>query len=468
MPSAPRTSLVESAVTPVSMVYLPNESRIWGNIRVIAWNNLEFFQLCEKMAGIVETRGFLTPVFVLNDPAAIADVLVNSPNSFVKPYALRKLRVLFGKGLLTSDGAEWKHNRHLLQPAFSAEHLPGFVEIVQKNTREMLASWRDGEERDLYHDMVELCMKNVTQALFGVYDDELADVTRELAALCHQLVKVVFSYQGLLPFLPPKLGRELRRQIGRLDAYLDRLIEQRSKEPPRDDFLGIMLSGGGHHAPGVRPMSRQAIRDEAITILLAGHETTASGLVWCLYLLANHPQCAEVLAAELEPLQGEVPSLRDLDRLPLLRAILDESLRLYPPTHRIGRTVKTPVMVGGHLLPKGAEVLMPQWSVHRSSRWYDRPGNFLPERWTPEFRRSLPRFAYFPFSGGPHSCVGGSLAWSESVVILGGMVQQFQFTPCDKKELEPVCGLTLLPGGGCYRVRVERRGRDSSSSSVAR
>jgi cytochrome P450 len=268
-------------------------------------------------------------------------------------------------------------------------------------------------------------------------------------------VKFVFSYKGLLPFLPPgALRRDLKQQVSAIGSYLDRLIDQRSKEPPRNDFLGILLSGGGRHAQ----LSRQAIRDETITILLAGHETTASALVWCLYLLATHPEASNSLAAELASnLQGEPPSLRDLDRAPLLRATLDESLRLYPPTHRIGRTVKTPVMVGGHLLPKGAEVLIPQWSVHRSDHWYKRPGNFLPERWTPEFRRSLPRFAYFPFSGGPHSCVGGNLAYSEAAVILGGMLQKFKFTPCDKAPLEPVGGLTLLPGGGHFRARIEQR-----------
>jgi cytochrome P450 len=156
-------------------------------------------------------------------------------------------------------------------------------------------------------------------------------------------------------------------------------------------------------------------------------------------------------------LHGEPPSLLDLEKLPLLRGTLDESLRLYPPTHRIGRTVKSPVTVGGNLLPKGAEVLLPQWSVHRSSRLYERPGQFVPARWTTEFRHSLPRFAYFPFSGGPHACVGGNLAWSEAAVILGILAQRFRFTPCDKGELQPKGGLTLLPGGGTFRVKVEKR-----------
>lgn len=457
MSSATSTGPSESTSTPVSLVYLPNESRILGNIRVIAWNNLEFFQLCEKMGGMVETRGFLTPVYVLHDPAAIADVLVNSPNSFVKPYVLRRLKVLFGDGLLTSDGAAWKHNRHLVQPAFSAELLPDFLKTVQQNTQEMVSSWRDGEERDIYSDVAELCMKNVAQSLLGVYDDELEEVTRGLAETCHKLVKVVLGPRGLLPFLlPGQLKRNLKKQVKDLSAYLDRVIKQRSKEPPRNDFLGILLTP--RKGPDQPRLGRQAIRDEVITLLLAGHETTASALVWCLYLLATHPERADSLALELaSQLHGEAPSMRDFERLPLLRSSLDESLRLYPPTHRIGRTVKTPVMVGGHLLKKGAEVLIPQWSVHRSSRWYERPGHFLPERWTPEFRRSLPRFAYFPFSGGPHSCVGGNLAYSEAAVILGVLAQRFRFTPCDKEPLKPVGGLTLLPGGGHFPARVEKR-----------
>ena len=447
---------MESNSTPVDLVYLPNESRIWGNIRVIAWNNLEFFQLCEKMGGMVETRGFLTPVYVLHDPAAIADVLVNFPNHFVKPYVLRRLKVLFGNGLLTSDGAAWKQNRHLVQPAFSAELLPDFIKIVQQNTQNMVSSWRNGEERDIYSDVAELCMKNVAQSLLGVYDSELEEVTRGLADTCHRLVKVVLGPRGLLPFLlPGQLKWNLRKQVKHLSSYLDRVIDKRSKEPPHHDFLGVLLSPRQGNHPR---LGREAIRDEVITLLLAGHETTASALVWCLYLLATHPEYSDALAAELAlQLQGEPPAARDFERLPLLRASLDESLRLYPPTHRIGRTVQTPVMVGGHLLKKGAEVLIPQWSVHRSSRWYERPGHFLPQRWTPEFRRSLPRFAYFPFSGGPHSCVGGNLAYSEAAVILGVLAQRFRFKPSDKAPLAPVGGLTLLPGGGHFRARIEHR-----------
>ncbi len=269
----------------------------------------------------------------------------------------------------------------------------------------MTSSWLIGDLRDLYPDLIDLCMKNITQTMFGVYDEELGGIVRALAATCHELVHSVFDVIRPWPFrFPNRLKRQVEKELSDLDRYLGRLIDERSKEPPRDDFLGLLLSGyKGHHAP----LSRRAVLDESATLLLAGHETTASALVWSLYLLAQHPQHADALAADLAAhLSGEAPSYGDLDSLELLRATLDETLRLYPATHRIARTVKTPVVIGGHLLSTGADVVMPQWAVHRSARWYQEPEAFKPGRWTPAFRKSLPRFAYFPFSGGARTCVG--------------------------------------------------------------
>jgi cytochrome P450 len=258
---------------------------------------------------------------------------------------------------------------------------------------------------------------------------------------------------------PSRLKRDLKRALRDLDDYLGRLIDERRHEPPRDDFLGLLMSGGGGHHP---PLSRQAMLDESVTMLLAGHETAATALVWCLYLLARHPDQADALAADLAAhLHGEAPTVDDLDGLVSLRATLDETLRLYPPTHRIGRTVKEPVVVGGHRLPVGADVLLSQWAVHRSARWYVQPEVFLPSRWTPAFRHALPKFAYFPFSGGPRACVGSHFVWFESAVILGVLAQRFRFSrPDDSPPLMPYEGLTLTPAGGQLRLRIERRDRE--------
>jgi cytochrome P450 len=465
-----------ASTTPVSLARYPQESWLLGSASAVARNGLEFFERCEQTAGIVRTRFLVKRVYVVTEPTAIADVLVNHPKSFVKPYLLRRMKVLFGNGLLTSSGEHWANYRHLVQPAFGAECMPAFLRLVRESTEEMLSSWcegersdgercdaesRGGEVRDVYPEIVDLCMKNVAQTMFGVYDEEMGSIVRALAATCHDLTHAVLNVGQLLPFhLPRQLKQRLKTELGALNNYLGRLIDERMNdlrrnELPRRDFLGLLLSGGGEHGP---PMNRQAVLDESVTMLLAGHETTASALAWSLYLLARHPKHADALADDLvSHLQGEAPSMSDLEDLNSLRATLDETLRLYPPTHRIGRTVVSPVVVGGHEIPVGADVLVPQWAVHRSARWYDRPLEFLPERWTPGFRRSLPKFAYFPFSGGPRICVGTQLAYSEVAVILGMLAQRFRYSLRDETPLVPYEGLTLLPAGGHLRLKIKRR-----------
>ena len=440
---------------PVSFARYPEESWLLGSARALTKNGLEFFQRCEQTAGIVHTRFVVKPVYVVTDPSAIEDVLCNHHKAFIKPYLLRRMKVLFGSGLLTAEGEQWLHNRHLVQPAFHSERMPGFIEFVRENTETLAASWRDGDVRNVYPDLVDLCLKNLSRTMFGVYDDELEGMVRALAVACQMLVHTIFNSLRPPVLYPGHLKQHLEKALSDLDGYLGRLIDKRRSEPPRDDFLGLLLSGGGGHHP---PLSRQAVLDESVTMLLAGHETAASALVWSLYMLARHPEHADRLAEDLgRHLKGGAPEVEHLDGLGLLRSTLDETLRLYPPTHRIGRTVASPVVVGGHELAVGADVLLPQWAVHRSARWYDRPLEFLPDRWTDEFRHSLPHFAYFPFSGGPRACVGSHFVWFESAMILGVLAQRFRFTMTDPAPLVPYEGLTLLPSGGKLELKIEVR-----------
>jgi cytochrome P450 len=441
-----------SEANAVSFARYPNETLIFGSSKVHTHNGLAFYQACERIAGIVQTRFLWKRAYIITDPAAIQDVLVNSPRKFIKPYTLRRLKILFGDGLLTSDGEVWTRHRRLLQPAFSSERMPAFMDAVRENTEEMLASWRDGEVRNVYPELIDLCMKNVTQTMFGVYDEELGTIVRGLATTCHQLVKGVFDVIKPRPFtFRRELTQKAEKQLGDLGRYIQRLIDRRVSEPPREDFLGLLLTADP-------PLSWQAILDECVTMLLAGHETTASAMVWCIYLLGRHPYDAERLAHELEDeLGGEAPSQEKLDSLDRLRATLDEVLRLYPPTHRIARTITEPVRIGGHSLRTGADVVIPQWAVHRSPRWYSEPESFVPTRWTSSFRKSLPRFAYFPFSGGVRTCVGTQLAWCESAVILAMLAQRFRLSLVESTPLVPCEGLTLLPGTTGLRVRIEKR-----------
>ena len=455
---APLTSHSSPGIA--SFAEYPHESWLFGSARSVARNALDFFERCERMAGIVKTRFLTKRVYVVTDPTAIADVLVNHPKCFIKPFVLRRMKVLFGEGLLTASGEHWANHRRLIQPSVGSDCLRGFLRSVRESTEEMLSTWQDGDVRDVYPEIADLCMKNVARTMFGQYDEELGSIVRALAATCHDLTHAVLNVRPPLPFhLSRHLKRRLRNELEALGDYLGHLIDERRNEPPRNDFLGLLLSGDGD-----APLNRQAVLDESVTMLLAGHETTASALVWSLYLLARHPEKADVLAVDLESqLHGNAPSMNDIEELTSLRATLDETLRLYPPTHRIGRTAISPVVVGGHPIPVGADVLLPQWAVHRSERWYTRPLEFLPERWTPAFRRSLPKFAYFPFSGGARICVGTQLAYSEVAVILAMLVQRFEYSLYDQKELEPYEGLTLLPAAGHLRLRLKRR-----SSSATR
>ena len=452
---------------PSDSVYLkrfPEETLLLGSAKAYVRNGLEFYRRCERIAGIVQTRFLWKQAYIITEPSAIGDVLVNHHSAFIKPYVLRRLKVLFGDGLLTSDGDIWKRHRRMVQPAFSSDRMTGFIDVVCKNAEAMAASWCDGEVRDVYPDLIDLCMKNVVQTMFGESDEELGNIVRELAAMSHRLVHAVFDVIRPLPFrFPRQLRRQVEKHLDALNRYLGRLIDQRAAEPPRDDFLGLLLSGTDSYPP----LSRQEILDESVTLLLAGHETTASALVWSLYLLARHPQEAKALAEDLAPdLHDEVPLYDELDSLPSLRAALDESLRLYPPTHRIARTITTPVLIGGHILPAGADVILPQWAVHRSPRWYDEPESYLPSRWTTAFRKALPKFAYFPFSGGARICVGAQLAWCESAVILALLVQRFRFSLVDAAPLVPYEGLTMLPASGELRVRLDRRKRAYASPNL--
>jgi cytochrome P450 len=455
MASSTTDQLRTISTASVSFGRYPDETFLFGGAKAFTQSGLAFYERCEQIAGIVRTRFLWKTVYIVTAPSAIADVLVNNPKNFSKPYVLRRLKVLFGDGLLTADGNPWSRHRVRLQPAFSSDRLSKFIDIVCNNTEQMLTAWRDEDVRDVYPELIDLCMKNMAQTMFGIYDEELGTIVRNLAATCHELVRAVFDVVRPRPFrFPNPLRSKVKEQVGQLDRWLGRLIAERSCQPPRDDVLGLMLGSGPYHPP----FTRQEILDECVTMLLAGHETTASVLVWALYLLAQHFDVSELLAlglsdaVEIEAVPQVAPSASDM-----LRAVLDETLRLYPATHRIGRSVVKPVTVGGHELPAGADVLIPQWAVHRSSRWYRQPGTFLPSRWTPSFRQSLPKFAYFPFSGGLHTCVGAQLAWSECAAILSAILRQFRFSLCSPVPLQPREGLTLLPGEGRLRLKLQRR-----------
>jgi cytochrome P450 len=244
--------------------------------------------------------------------------------------------------------------------------------------------------------------------------------------------------------LPTSYSRRFREAIGELDAFVAALLERRRRQRRDGDFLSLLLSARDDAG---RPIDDRQIRDEIVTMFLAGHETSASSLSWTLNLLARHPNIAEALSAQLD--QG--------DAEPLLDQVIREGLRLYPPAYRISRTTVTRCRIGEHEVAPGTEIMIPQWAIQRSPRYFEAPAEFRPERWTPSFLESLPRFAYFPFGGGPRTCIGSSFAQVEASAVLGAICRRFTLRAPAGFHARPFPGVTLLPEDNLLLLEVRAR-----------
>jgi cytochrome P450 len=446
------------------MSSVPSDSFLGGNARSFGRDGLAFYERCERLGPLVRGRAYVFDFYVVTGPDLIEEILVRKHRRFHKPGLLKGLRMLFGDGLLTADGDLWRHRRRTLQPVFHPRRMEEYTEEIQENVQAELGRWTDGV-RDVHKAVVALCLRNLTRTLFGVEDGALSAEIEELASLCHEVTRAAmsfrFPYYGLLAMFPPLARIPFGARIRRLEESIVERVTALRKRSPRDDFFGRLTTS--KDADGC-PMRGRAIRDELITMLLAGHETAAAAVSWALYLLARHPEVRGRVVAELDAVcEGALPTSGDLENLPRLGDVVVETYRLYPPTHRIGRRVAEPVTIGGVPLDVGAEVLLPQWAVHRSERWYDAPHEFRPDRWTPELQERLPPYAYFPFSGGPRVCIGESLVTHEVALVLGSIVKTFDFELVDAKPIAPTEGLTLVPGDGSLRLRLRRRPRKIAS-----
>jgi cytochrome P450 len=381
---------------------------------------------------------------VVTGPELIEDVLLKKARSFHKPIGLRALRWVFGAGLLTSNGELWKHRRRLVQPVFHPDHHDAYAAELSDRIERRLERIRPGES-DVHEHIVSVCVEQLMSRFFGTAAPELVRAVRQAATACHGATQTLMGHPWYYLF-PSPVERRYSAPLRELEKGLLELFRRRrAAAPERGDFADLLAHGTDHDGC---PMRDVAVRDEAITMILAGHETVAAAVSWALYLLAKHPRVQARLAGELDAeCEGAVPSLDELPRLTVLDQVLKETYRLYPPTHRIGRTAVEPVTLGSYSLPARSELLISQWAVHRSPRHYARPTEFVPERWTDEFVEQLPRFAYFPFSAGPHVCIGQALATIEDSMLIAAFVRKFEIAlPRGwTADPPPAEGLTLLP-----------------------
>ena len=397
------------------------------------------------------------PVFFFAHPDQVRDVLVVRNTSFIKGLALQRTKVVLGEGLLTSEGELHKRQRRLAQPAFHRERIQRYGEVMVEKALRARDRWRDGQEVDVHHEMMRLTLAVVAQTLFDAdVDDEADEIGAALTELMLMFPLLVHPLAPLLLRMPvmPQV-RRFRRALERLDRTIYSIVEERRRaNADRGDLLSMLIlatdvegDGGG--------MSDLQLRDETMTLFLAGHETTANALAWTWYLLARNPEVERELHRELDGvLGGRTPSPTDYPRLPYTEMVLAESMRLRPPAWGIGRFATEDVRIGEWDVPARGLVLVSQWVTHRDPRLWPDPERFDPLRFAPDAKASRPRMAYFPFGAGPRICIGESFAWMEGVLLLATIAQRWQFG-CGE-DVEPQALITLRPKGS-MRMRVRRR-----------
>ena len=402
---------------------------------------------------LVQLRFGRRLVLLAAHPDLVEQVLQAQHRNFAKGYFYRILSPLVGDGLLTSEGDFWLRQRRLAQPAFHRARIAAYAETMLAYADEIMADWRVGTPRDIYEDMTRLTLSVVGKTLFDAdLAHEAAPVGAALGTALRELNGQISGLELLLPgWVPTPSRRRLQAAVRRLDGMVYRLIaERRASGQDRGDLLSALLHA--QDEDGSRMTDRQ-LRDEAMTIVLAGHETTAIALSWTWLLLAQHPDIEARVREEVQRVVGDrPPQVDDVPRLTLLDAVLREAMRLYPPIVGIGRESTTEVELGGYRLPPGTNVFINLWLIQRDPRFFDRPDAFDPDRWLDGRTRDLPRFAYFPFGGGPRLCIGQSFAMMEATLVLARIISQWRLELLPGRSVSMAAALTLRPIGGPVMV----------------
>jgi len=422
-------------------------------------NPLNFLtQLSRDYGDIVHFKIGPQNIVLLNNPEMIKDVLVTQSHKFAKGRGLQLAKRLLGEGLLTSEGEFHRRQRRLAQPAFHRQRIVSYGKVMVECAARMADRWLDGATIDIAPEMSRLTLAIVGKTLF---DADVESEAREIGQALTETIRVwrlsTLPYGELLEKLPLPSTRRFQAARTRLDATIYRFIEEhRAAGVDRGDLLSMLLTAKDAEGDG-GSMTDEQLRDEAMTIFLAGHETTANALTWTWYLLAQHPEAAAILQDELrDVLSGRNPTVEDLPRLSYTEMVLAESMRLFPPAWIIGRRALDDYEVNSYLIPAGSLVLMSQYVMHRDPRYYPDPNRFDPSRWSAEAKAVRPKFSYFPFGGGPRVCLGESFAWMEGVLVMAALAQRWQMQLVPGQRVEPQPLITLRPKFG-MRMLLRRR-----------
>ncbi len=405
-----------------------------------------------RYGDVVRYRLGTMQVFLVVHPDGVNHVLQENHRNYVKSVDYRILKRVLGEGLLTSEGPLWLRQRRLMAPMFHRQRIAEFGATMVESTLKMLDHWSSlasqGITFDVCNEMMHLTLEIVARVLFKVeLAGEMAhEIGRDVTVSNERLGQ--FDLGTLLPWLPTPRNREFRRATRSLDAIVAGIIaDHRRSGQDRGDLLSLLLAARDQDTG--EAMSDQQVRDEALTLILAGHETTANALAWTWYLLSQNPDVERNLHAELaDVLGGRAPAVADLPNLRYTSMVIDESMRLYPPAWSVGRSPVADDEILGFIIPKGSSVMLSQWLTHRHPDFWENPEQFDPDRFSPERSANRPRYAYFPFGGGPRQCIGNVFALTEANLILAAVAQKYRLrmAPGHRVELQPL--VTLRPRYG--------------------
>jgi cytochrome P450 len=378
--------------------------------------------------------------YLISHPDLIKEVLVTQQSSFIKEDSFKRIKNIMGDGLLTSEGAFYLRQRRLVQPAFHRQRIAAYGKIMSDYAADIFSRWHDGEEIGIFQEMNRLTLNIVAKTLFDTNLESDAKEIGEAATTILQAAPFSLDSEENYTLLNEEKVQEAKNN---LDKIIYRLIDERQKSgKDKGDLLSMLMFSN----EGNEKMSNEELRDEAVTILMAGHETVATALTWSWYLLSQNPECQEKLRDELKGvLEDRTPSVEDMPQLEYTKKILTESMRIYPPVWAVIRLAIKDCEIGNTRIPKDSVVLMSQYVLHHDRRFFENPEDFLPDRWTDEMQKNLPQFAYFPFGGGIRRCIGEQFAWMEGILLIASIAQkwQFQLVPNQTVQFEPL--ITLRP-----------------------
>ena len=441
----------------------PKPKFLIGNVPLASSDPLSIFSTWAREFGdIFYYRAGWLHVYFLNHPDLIEEVLVRNYKNFLKDRVIRNSRWFFGQGLLTNEGDSWLRQRRLSQPAFHRERVASYAKVMTDYAEQTLAAWQDGETRDTHQEMMRLTLQIVVRALFNVESEETAQISLAMNLIMSNTTGIRMLFPPIARYLPTPKMIGFRRAVAQLDKTVYGIIAQhRARGIDSGDLLSMLMAA--RDEDGTR-MSDKQLRDEVLTFLLAGHETTALTLTWTWHLLAQHPEVEQKLHDELDRLlSGRLPQFSDLPALTYTERVIKESMRLYPPAWSLARTVVSDFELHGYRIPSGANVVMSQWIMHRNPTYFADPEKFDPDRWLPERSQKLPRFAYYPFGGGPRQCIGASFAMMEAALLLATIAQRFRLNTVPEHPVVPIPSFTLRPK---YGIKMTIQARQRSATPI--